>query len=109
MTLPLRLDGKPIRVPRKTPSTGPQRPEWADYQVKTPVNCDHCVLVAYETAMEGGSHDGLRKARRKRKQGTLILLLCSEHARIQQDQDAIDYPAGESTERKGRSGQRYIA
>jgi hypothetical protein len=77
--------------------------------VKTPVDCDHCVQVAYESAMADEPFDGLRKARRKRRHGDQTLLLCSEHARIQQAQDQVDYPPGESTGRKGRSGQRYIA
>lgn len=110
MTLPLRVDGRPLRPPRKTPTTGVRRPEWSDYTVKVPVQCTHCVLAAYERATAGrGAYDGIRQARRKRKQGDEILLLCSEHAHIQQDQDLIDYPSGESTGKKGQSGQRYIA
>lgn len=77
--------------------------------VKVPVDCDHCVLVAYESAMNGEGFDGLRKARRKRRQDGQNLLLCSEHARQQYDQDQIDYPVGESIGKKGRSGHRYIA
>lgn len=107
--LPFRLDGKPLRSPRKAPPRAAERPEWSDYDVKTPVDCDHCVQVAYESALNGEPFAGLRKARRKRRHGGAALLLCSEHARIQQDQDRVDYPPGESTGKKARSGQRYIA
>ena len=107
--LPFKVDGKPIRVPRRTPPRGVQRPVWSDYRVKVPVNCDHCAQVAYETVLTGEGHEGMRKARRKRRQGGDNLLLCHEHARAQQEKDKADYPEGQTVRGSGNRGKRYIA
>ena len=100
-TLPLRIDGKPIRAPRKGVVRGGSRPAWSEYRPKAPVECDHCVQVAYETAMAGEAYPGMRTARRKRRQDGKNLLLCHEHAQIQQAQDRVDFPVTESTSTGG--------
>lgn len=87
MTLPLDLAIHPIGVPRGTPLRGVQEPDWSDYRVQVPRVCDHCIEAAYETQQAGGGWAGVRHARRKRKHGKSILLLCSEHAQIQRQKD----------------------
>ena len=86
-SLPFDVTGTPLQAPREGVVGGPQRPVWSEYRPKTPVDCDHCVRVAYETAQAGEPYPGLRTARRKRRQGGVSLLLCHEHARIQKETD----------------------
>jgi hypothetical protein len=76
------------------------------------VRCDHCVLRAYDTLREGDGFEGIRKARRRRRQvggDPEVLVLCHEHAAIQREQDDIDYPANEAKTKARTGGQRYVA
>lgn len=88
--LPLVVDNKPL-APRKKPARKPGKPAWTDYQVKTPVRCDHCVIAAFESLRDGEPFLGIADAHRKRKHGTDVLLLCWPHARVLEEQDVIDY------------------
>lgn len=88
--LPLAVADMPL-APRKKPARKPGKPAWTDYQVKTPVRCDHCVTAAYESLRDNEPFLGIAHAHRKRKHGADVLLLCWPHARAVEAQDAIDY------------------
>lgn len=107
--LPLRLDGKPVRAPKKPHvGAGSERPTWSEYRPKVPVDCDDCVQIAYDTAMDGEPFPGIRTARRRRQRNGQNYYMCSEHARAQEERDRRDYAdvAGKGTR---SNGQRYIA
>lgn len=108
--LPLKLEGKPVRAPRD-PASGKSRPQWSDYHVKNRIQCDHCVLNAYDSAMTGQlAIDGIRSARFKRVQDRKVLLLCAEHAQMQRQIDARDFPPGQHERRSSNgAGQKYLA
>lgn len=105
--LPLEIEGKPIKLPRQA-ARGKERPVWSEYKPKTPVDCNHCELVAYETAMAGEPYQGMRTAPKRRQDGQ-NLLLCHEHARVLHEQDQVDFPPGESASKSTGRGQRFIA
>lgn len=93
--LPITVDKKPVRRPTTSPADeGTERPTWSDYRPKNPVRCDHCVLVAYETAMKGEmTTEGIRSARFKRRQGQVNLHLCIEHGNQLKADDQVNFPA----------------
>lgn len=83
---------KPVRVPRTTASLNGERPAWTEYHVKTPVQCDHCLIGAYESLVAGEGFEGIRTARFKRRQDGNNWLLCAEHAQTQREMDRVQYP-----------------
>lgn len=107
-TLPLRVDGKALRAPTAKPPKKPGKPAWSDYKPKTPVRCDHCAQVAYESLQAGEGFVGTRQARMKRRHDGENLLLCAEHANLQRELDKADYAHIASEVRPNRK-QRYLA
>jgi hypothetical protein len=78
----------PLKRPKtQRPGTGPVT--YTDYKVKWPVPCADCELVVYEALMDKRlDAPPIRKARFKRTQAGLSLLLCSEHKQLREQDEA---------------------
>jgi hypothetical protein len=101
--------GPPPTVRRQKAVTGATRPAWSKYAPKTPARCDECVEVAFES-LPGPLAAPVSQARMSRRQDGVTRLYCYPHAEIQRAEDAVKFPAKDSTtKRSATGGQRYVA
>lgn len=78
---------KPLRKP-KAAITGSGAIKYESYSPKGPVNCEDCAACQLEANLAGRNYAVANKARSKRTQGGVTVLLCIEHRDIRKADEA---------------------
>lgn len=89
MHQPSLFDDLPAPKPKLPHDAAPAEGKVTWTAVAPNRQCDDCIQVSYEQLREGrAAHDGIAKARWRRKQGNTVRLLCNAHKQERERLDA---------------------